>query len=240
MTKSKNLACDFESCGSDFDKFVGEKLRAIRDLRHLTRSDLSEILSVSSSLIQQYENGSVRMPLSTVFILSNALNVSVGYFLDGAKEVIAKTKTANDAYVSLDTRRHLNILIIESNAAGQLMLIKAIEAIKTIKTALYAVHNAEAAINFLKKPNTPKPNLILLNLNLPKLDGFDFIKTLNNHSKFKAIPIIVLTNSIKYSDLERCYQHGIAGYFIKDLDFSRLKTYIEASLHYWSLNYTAI
>jgi len=48
-----------------------------------------------------------------------------------------------------------------------------------------------------------------------------------------------MTNSIKSSDLEKCYQYGVSGYYIKNLDFDNLKSYINISLHYWIMNYTA-
>ncbi|MBT4989720.1 MAG: helix-turn-helix transcriptional regulator, partial [Rickettsiales bacterium] len=72
MSKSKDCTLGSEPVVHDFNTFVGEKLRALRNLRNLTRLNLSEILGVSSSLIQQYENGSVRMPLYSVFVLSTS------------------------------------------------------------------------------------------------------------------------------------------------------------------------
>ena len=239
MSKLKDYTLGSEPVVHDFNTFVGEKLRALRNLRNLTRLNLSEILGVSSSLIQQYENGSVRMPLSSVFVLSTSLNVSINYFIEGVDDILPKEKIANDSYVNTNRQKHLNILIIENNTADQLSLVRAIKSVHDINTLLYAVHNVSAALALLRKPNTLLPHIILLNLNLPKMDGIDFIKTLNNDARFRKIPVIVMTNSIKSSDLARCYQYGISGYYIKNLDFDNLESYINISLHYWIMNYTA-
>ena len=239
MSKLKDCTLGSEPVVHDFDRFVGEKLRELRNLRNLTRLNLSEILGVSGSLIQQYESGSVRMPLSSVFVLSTSLNVSINYFIEGVDDILPKEKIANDSYVNTNRQKHLNILIIENNAADQLTLVRAIESVHDIKTLLDTVHNVSAALALLRKPNTLLPHIILLNLNLPKMDGIDFIKTLNNDARFRKIPVIVMTNSIKSSDLEKCYQYGVSGYYIKNLDFDNLKSYINISLHYWIINYTA-
>ncbi|MBT4921628.1 MAG: response regulator [Rickettsiales bacterium] len=223
---------------NEFNKFVGNKLRAIRGLRGLTRLDLSEILGVSRSLVQQYENGNVRIPLSSILILSKLLDTPVHYFLDGASSMLRQDNLVNDYYVNINHRNHLNILIVENNVSDQLMLTKAIESVRNIETSLYAVHNSEEALMFLRNSYLPLPNIILLNLNSPKMEGLDLIKMLNNDSKLRIIPVIIMTNSIKFADLSRCYQHHISGYYIKSLDLNKLKSYIEVSLHYWLKNYT--
>ena len=238
MSKFKDYTLGPEPLINDFNRFVGEKLRDLRKLRKLTRLSLSEILGISSSLIQQYENGSIRMPLSSVFLLSISLNVSINYFIEGVDDILPKKKIANDSYVNTHREKRLSILMIEKNGADQLTLVKAIESVQ-IKTSLCAVHNVSVALTLLRKPNALLPNIILLNLDSPEMDGIELLKVLSHDIRFRKIPVIVITNSIKSSDLAKCYQYGASGYYIKDLEFDHLRSYIDISLHYWIMNYTA-
>lgn len=84
---------------------------------------------------------------------------------------------------------------------------------------------------------TRLPRVILLDINLPRLDGFEVLKRLRAHPLTRYLPIIILSSSREECDLERSYQLGANSYIQKSLDFSRFVETIRKMGEYWlSLN----
>jgi CheY-like chemotaxis protein len=134
----------------------------------------------------------------------------------------------------LQVTKTLNVLVIEDD------LIEVMKLNRTVKSLDYK-HNiieakdGEEAINKLKE-NDYRPDVILLDLNMPKMNGIEFLKFLKNDSEFKYLPVIILTTSKNQKDLFQCYELGIAGYIIKPLKYEDYVTKIKKTLDYWSTN----
>jgi CheY-like chemotaxis protein len=79
----------------------------------------------------------------------------------------------------------------------------------------------------------PRPSAILLDLNLPGMDGRDILERLKQDRSFKKIPIVVFTTSSNPRDVELCYQKGANGYLIKPMDFQELQKTVQAFVDYW-------
>lgn len=79
----------------------------------------------------------------------------------------------------------------------------------------------------------PRPNVILLDLNLPKKDGRDVLKTVKNDTELQMIPIIVLTTSLDEKDIQYCYEMGANSYIQKPVDLSRFVDAIRRLKDYW-------
>jgi len=80
------------------------------------------------------------------------------------------------------------------------------------------------------------PDIILLDLNLPEINGIEFLTTLKSSDDLKHIPTVVLTTSDNQKDLEECYKIGISGYILKPLKYSDYVDKIEIILPYWGIN----
>lgn len=80
------------------------------------------------------------------------------------------------------------------------------------------------------------PNVILLDLNMPKMNGIEFLKVLKTDDRLKYIPIIVMSSSNNYNDIKKCYEIGIAGYLTKPLRYEDYSKNIHTLLDYWSVN----
>ncbi|MEH2290437.1 response regulator [Nostoc sp.] len=78
-----------------------------------------------------------------------------------------------------------------------------------------------------------RPSVILLDLNLPGIDGRDILDRLKQDKSFKGIPIVVFTTSSNPKDIELCYQKGANGYMVKPMDAQELKKTIQAFVDYW-------
>ena len=100
---------------------------------------------------------------------------------------------------------------------------------------LIVAKHGEHALDLLKDRNN-LPDIILLDLNMPKINGLEFLKILKKDEVLKYIPTIILTTSSNQRDLLECYKTGIAGYLLKPLKYEDYVQKIEKLLNYWSCN----
>ncbi len=86
------------------------------------------------------------------------------------------------------------------------------------------------------KDNNIIPDIIVLDLNMPKINGIEFLGILKEDSRLRYIPAIILSTSSNVTDLMVCYELGIAGYITKPLKYSDYVLKIQQLLGYWSMN----
>ncbi|MDN3619667.1 MULTISPECIES: response regulator [Polaribacter] len=101
---------------------------------------------------------------------------------------------------------------------------KVVEAIDG-KQALRILNNAEHSFN-----------IIIMDLHMPEMNGLDFLSNLKSNVKFRNIPIIVMSNSEDDTELKKCYDFGVSGFFTKPLQFSAYSKKVESLLNYWKEN----
>ncbi|MBS3765356.1 response regulator [Candidatus Bipolaricaulota bacterium] len=105
---------------------------------------------------------------------------------------------------------------------------------------LEVVKEGETALSKLKERSRKKsesfPDIILLDLNLPKMDGRKVLQELKEDDKLSPIPVIVLTVSKRDEDIAKSYDSGAAGYITKPIDFSEFVKTINVVNKYWSIN----
>ncbi|WMI65419.1 response regulator [Aestuariibaculum sp. YM273] len=128
----------------------------------------------------------------------------------------------------------LNILLIEDDAIEVMKLNRAISSLNLNHNIIEA-NNGEDALELLEK-NENLPDIILLDLNMPKINGVEFLTILKNNEVLKYVPTIILTTSSNQKDLLECYKIGIAGYVLKPLKYDEYVLKIENLLNYWSMN----
>ena len=128
----------------------------------------------------------------------------------------------------------LKILLIEDDMIEIMKLNRVISTLK-LPHKLMEANNGEDALNLLKEKDNI-PDIILLDLNMPKINGIEFLKILKNDNDLKYIPTIILTTSNNKKDLLECFEIGIAGYILKPLKYEDYIVKIEKVLAYWSIN----
>ncbi len=128
----------------------------------------------------------------------------------------------------------LSILLIEDDMIEIMKLNRTIKTLELNHTILEA-HNGEEALNILQKKDR-LPDIILLDLNMPKVNGIEFLQVLKEDDVLKYIPTIVLTTSANYRDVLECYKIGIAGYISKPLKYDDYVKKMKTVLEYWSMN----
>ena len=99
------------------------------------------------------------------------------------------------------------------------------------------VHNGEEAISFLKNKgsykNNPKPDLILLDLNLPKKDGRQVLKEIKNDSKLKRIPVVILTTTKAEEDVTKAYDLHTNCYITKPVGLEKFIKIVKCIEKFW-------
>lgn len=131
-------------------------------------------------------------------------------------------------------KNKLNILLIEDDMI-EVMKLKRTVSTLLLKHNIIEANNGEVAVDYLMKKKD-LPDIILLDLNMPRVNGIEFLTILKNDDVLKYIPTIVLTTSNNAKDVMECYKIGIAGYIIKPLRYEDYVEKLTSVLNYWSLN----
>lgn len=130
----------------------------------------------------------------------------------------------------------VNILLVEDNPADA-RLIGEVFKDTNVKNTVYIVKDGVEAMDFLNKENgysdAPKPDIILLDLNLPRKDGREVLKEVKSDEDLKSIPVIILTTSGAEEDLIRTYRNYANCYITKPVDFNELLKVITAIEDFW-------
>ncbi len=128
------------------------------------------------------------------------------------------------------------ILLVEDNAAD-IRLTKEVLQKNKIVSSLDVVRDGAEAIQFLEKQgrfiNVNKPNLILLDLNLPKRNGFYVLEEIKKHEDLKRIPVVILTVSDAKEDFIKAYDLHANCYVIKPLEMKEFSRIINSIVNFW-------
>jgi len=128
----------------------------------------------------------------------------------------------------------LKVLLIEDDTIEVMKLKRAIVKLE-LEHELIEAKNGEEALNILKKDQII-PDVIFLDLNMPKINGLEFLKILKEDEVLRYIPTVILTTSNNRRDVLSCYSIGVAGYIIKPLKYEDYVNKIKVTLDYWSMN----
>lgn len=128
----------------------------------------------------------------------------------------------------------MDILFIEDDQVERMKLQRTVSKLQ-LKHNITEAKNGEEALEALKS-NPKLPDIILLDLNMPRMNGIEFLKILKADESYKYLPIIILTTSQNRADLLECYKVGIAGYIIKPLKYGDYESKLKKVLDYWDTN----
>ena len=135
-------------------------------------------------------------------------------------------------------RRPIEILIVEDNAADVVLTTTALRDAK-IANEVHVVNDGERALAFLRRegeyPNVPSPDIVFLDMSLPKIDGHEVLAQMKADPELRRIPVVVVSGSNADADIRRAYDEQIAGYIVKpashDEYFSAIRSVKELWFH---------
>ncbi len=127
--------------------------------------------------------------------------------------------------------RPIEILLVEDDEGDVLLTTEALEASK-ITNNMHVARNGEEALKFLRQEDpytdAPRPDIVLLDLNLPRVDGREVLSQVKSDDSLRRIPIIVLTTSEAEEDILRSYDLHANAYVTKPVDFNRFLQVIQS------------
>jgi len=216
------------------DKYIGIRIRDRRKQLNLTQSELAAILDISHQQVQRYESGENTLTLPRLFDISNILNVPLHYFYEAAP--LNKAKTDRPDILARTQNRTLRLMLIEDNTNDALLFRKAVE--KSATAAEVAVlHHPEKAMDCLTRPEDngmSRPDIVILDLNMPRMDGMTLLKKIKSDKKLQSIPVLIMTNSIRSKDMVDAYALNANGFIQKSSDLTEFYEDVERILQYWS------
>ena len=127
------------------------------------------------------------------------------------------------------------ILLAEDDKVDAMTVKRALRDLK-VTNPLIIVENGEEALEYLRDPNKAKPGIILLDLNMPKMNGIEFLEIAKKDDKIKRIPVVVLTTSKEDQDKIESFNLGVAGYMIKPVDYLQFVEVVKTIHLYWTLS----
>ncbi len=134
------------------------------------------------------------------------------------------------------TTGSIEILLVEDSPSDTALTVEALKAGK-ILNRLFSVEDGIEAMAYLRRQgvykNAPRPDLILLDLNMPRRDGWEVLVQLKSDPVLKVIPVIVLTTSSADEDVFRSYELLANCYIAKPVDFKRFIEVIKSVEHFW-------
>ena len=127
------------------------------------------------------------------------------------------------------------ILLVEDDQVDAMTVKRALKEIN-VTNRLDITNNGEEALAFLSNLENEKPGIILLDLNMPKMNGIEFLKIAKHDDALKKIPVVVLTTSKEEQDKVDSFNLGVAGYMIKPVDYLQFVEVVRTIDLYWTLS----
>lgn len=217
--------------------FVGQRIRERRKTLKMSQSQLAELMGFSYQQIQKYETGSSQVSVGKLLQLAQVLNVPPLYFYEGIKlddgigqgierDTIQKTRTTP-----------LNVLLVE-DSPGDVILFRKALSVCSEQVDLHVIHDSETVGDYLHnhdaKFGKPRPDLVILDLSLPKITGLQLLKSIKSNTETMEIPVVILTNSISRKEMREAYRLGASGFIQKSVDMDQYIEAIEIAVHYWA------
>ena len=132
--------------------------------------------------------------------------------------------------------RPAELLLVEDNHGDVLLVREAFQSAK-IRNNLSVASDGEQALSMLRRLGVhaehPAPDLILLDLNLPRMDGREVLRAIKDDPALQRIPVIVLTSSKAEIDILKSYELQASGYIVKPVTFERLKEIVASIESFW-------
>ncbi|MBN1761787.1 MAG: response regulator [Methanomicrobia archaeon] len=132
-------------------------------------------------------------------------------------------------------RKDVLILLVEDDRVDAMTVKRALKDLK-VTNPLVIVSNGEEALAFLRDAQNERPGIILLDLNMPKMNGIEFLKVAKQDAALKSIPVVVLTISQEEQDKIDSFNLGVAGYMIKPVDYKQFVEVVRTIDLYWTLS----
>jgi two-component system, chemotaxis family, response regulator Rcp1 len=138
--------------------------------------------------------------------------------------------------VSKDLGQPIEILLVEDNPGDVRLILEAMKDAK-VRNVVHSVDDGEEAMLYLHKKGQyvgkPRPDLVLLDLNLPRKDGREVLAEIKSDAQLKSIPVVILTSSKAEQDIVRTYNLHANCYITKPVDLDQFINVVKSIENFW-------
>lgn len=127
------------------------------------------------------------------------------------------------------------ILLVEDDQVDTMTVTRALKEIH-VTNPLVHLENGEEAVRYLRDPASEKPCIVLLDLNMPIMNGIEFLQVVKHDDQLKRIPVVVLTTSEEQQDKVNSFNLGVAGYMAKPVDYRQFVEVMRSIDAYWTIS----
>lgn len=128
-----------------------------------------------------------------------------------------------------------SILLVEDDVVDVMSVRRALRELNS-HHVLNVAGNGEEALAFLRNPQNAQPGIILLDINMPRMSGLDFLRIMKTDEKLRRIPAVVLTTSKEEKDRLESFNLSAAGYMVKPVEYAGFVEVVRTIQHYWNLS----
>jgi len=201
----------------------GASVRSFRHRLGISQEALAERADLHRTYIAGIEGGARNITLKSIDKLARALQVSTATLLSHSAE--SNRRAGCDEYA---TGKYVDILVVEDSRNDVELILKAFKQAR-ITNSVQVAQDSQEALNFLfctgrfaNRKIENRPQLVLLDLYLPKVNGIDVLRRIKADARTRSVPVVVLTASLQCRDLAECRRLGAEAYIVKPLDFQGL------------------
>jgi CheY-like chemotaxis protein len=126
------------------------------------------------------------------------------------------------------------LLLVEDDQVDVMAVRRALKEIRVLNPVVH-LENGEQALAYLRNPDNEPPCLILLDLNMPVMNGIEFLQVARQDDRLSRFPVIVLTTSEEQQDKLRSFDLGVAGYIAKPVDYRQFVEVMRSIDLYWTI-----
>jgi CheY-like chemotaxis protein/DNA-binding XRE family transcriptional regulator len=219
------------------DRFIGNKIRERRKTLGLSQTDLADKLGISYQQVQRYEIGENTVAVNRLLQIARALGAPPVFFYGDAPMSGPGRCGGEETVISRDPARSLRVLFVDDNKGDEVLFRSAVQRWGG-RADIHCVHESDKVMDYLqnheKKYGHPRPDLIILDINMPKINGLALLKSIKGDAPVKDIPVVILTNSIHVREMREAYQSQAGGFIQKTADFDAYCADVRRTLDYWS------
>lgn len=127
------------------------------------------------------------------------------------------------------------VLLVEDDTVDAMTVKRAFKEINVVNPLVRA-ENGEEAIDYLRNPANDRPCIILLDLNMPVMNGIEFLRVIKADEQLRRLPVIVLTTSEEQQDKVNSFSMSVAGYMAKPVDYRQFVEVMRSIDFYWTIS----
>jgi len=215
---------------ADLQSRFGSAVRMRRKHLGISQEELAGRAGLHRTYVADVERGARNLSLASIEKLAQGLELSIPTLFSHAAGEGQGTGGA-----------HVEILLVEDDANDAELILKAFEEAK-LTNHIQVVHDGEAALEFIfctgrfsDRRLQDRPQVVLLDLKLPKVNGLEVLRQIKSNQQTRTIPVVVLTSSQRQHDLAESLELGAENYIVKPVDFIRFASVVAKLNLGWAL-----